>query len=74
MNSELWANLYKQKEMNYNGRSAWLWLITTSIGNIEIVQYEKPSLEIAEKLFQEDYEKAEAYFEAICKKMVSGKI
>ena len=74
MNNELWANLYKQKEMTINGRAAWLWLISTAIGNIAIVQYEKPSKEIVGKLFSEHYEQAEAYFETICKKMVSGKL
>lgn len=74
-NDQNWANLYCQRENVINGRHAWLWLIQTSIGNFAVVQYEHAGDPyIVEKIFREDYDKAEAYFETICKKMVSGKI
>lgn len=68
------ATVYTQMENIINGRHIWLYLIATPIGNIAVVDYEQPTKEIKRKLFNESYEKAEAYFESVCKKIVSGKL
>lgn len=72
-NESYCAELYLQRENIINGRHIWLFLLATSIGNIAIVDYEQPTKEIKRKLFDENYEKAEAYFESVCKKIISGK-
>ena len=70
---EHWANLFCQRENVINGRHVWLFLISSSIGNIAIVDYEgKGDPAITRKLFAEDYEKAERYFETVCTKKVKG--
>lgn len=73
MGFEHWANLYCQRENVINGRHVWLFLISTSIGNIAVVDYEgKDDPAITRKLFCESYEKAERYFESVCTKKVRG--
>lgn len=69
-----WANLFEQERSVINGRGIWLYLVSTSIGNIAIVDYEQQGKEIARKVFCEDYDKAERYYTAICKKILDGKI
>lgn len=69
-----WAELHLQRENIIDGRRIQFYLISTSIGNIAVVDYEAPTKEITRKLFQESYDKAEAYFESVCKKIVSGKM
>lgn len=73
MEFEHWANLYCQQETVINGRHVWLYLVSTSIGNICIVDYEgKTDPMITRKVFTEDYDKAERYFQTICMKKVKG--
>lgn len=71
---DLFAELHIQRQNYINGRNVWLYLLSSSIGNIAVVDYEQPGLEIKRKLFDENYDKAEAYFEAVCHKIVSGKM
>lgn len=71
---EMWAGIYTQRKTKVDGREVAFYLIQTSIGNIAIVDYEMPSLEIKRKIFDENYDKAEAYYEAVVRKIVSGKI
>lgn len=72
--NDLWANLYCQNNAVINNRKIWLFLINSSIGNIAIVDYEQHDLEIKRKVFTENYDSAENYFETVCKKILSGKI
>ena len=73
-NFEHWAQLYEQRHNKIGNRNVWLYLISTSIGNIAVVDYEEPGLEIKRKLFVEQYDKAEAYFETVSAKIVRGKL
>lgn len=69
------ATVYTQKENTINGRRIWLYLISAPIGHIIVVDYEVAGEKnIIRKLFDEDYEKAERYFDTICRKIISGKI
>ena len=53
------ATVYTQKENTISGRKVWLWLISSPIGNIVVVDYEQPTKEIVRKIFDEHYEQAE---------------
>lgn len=73
MEFDHWANLYCQRENVINGRHVWLFLVSSSIGNIVIVDYEeKNDPKIIRKLFDENYDKAERYFETVCMKKLKG--
>lgn len=71
---ELWAKLYCQKQNLINGRNVWLYLVSSSVGNISIVDYEETGLEIKRKIYEEHYEDAEKYFDSICRKILAGKL
>jgi len=74
-NYEHWANLYCQRKCVIDGRHVWLYLIQSSIGNIAVVDYEgKSDPSITRKLFCDNYEKAERYFERICAQKAKGVI
>ena len=74
MNEELWAKMYEQKHAVINGRNVWHYLISTAIGNIHVVEFELEGKEIIRKLFDEDNEKAQKYFDYTCKKIIDGRI
>ena len=65
---------YTQHHNVINNRSIWHYLIETPIGQINIVQYEQPSLEIKRFLFDGHYDKAERKFYSICQGILSGKL
>lgn len=69
------ATVFTQKENSINGRKVWLYLISTPIGHIVVVDYEVAGEKnIIRKLFSEDYEKAERYFDTVCHRILSGKL
>lgn len=72
--SDMWASLVLEKHSVIDGRNVWFFSVNTSIGDIQIVQYETEGREIIEKMFRRDYAKAEKHFTAISAKMVAGKI
>lgn len=75
MSDELWASLYLQRSSVIDGRNVWLYLITSSIGNIAVVDYEVAGeRNIKRKMFEEHYDDAEKYFETVSRKMLSGKL
>lgn len=75
MDNELWAHLNLQEHAVINGRNIWLYLISTSIGNFAVVEYEKKGdPEIVSKIIENDYDKAVSYFQSICRKKIAGKI
>lgn len=65
--------MYTQNAATINGREINHYLVDTPIGQINIIQYAKPGLEIATELIYNDYEKAERKFSTICKQMLNGK-
>lgn len=65
--------MYTQNTAKINGREVNHYLIDTAIGQINIVQYEKPELELTTELIYNDYEKAERRFSTICKQILNGK-
>lgn len=70
------STYYMFDSMTLNERHVWLQVIDSPIGNIYVVQYEKPKPfgDIESKLFYNELDKAEAYYRRVCKKMVDGKI
>ena len=74
MNENLWANMYEQKKATINGRNIWMYLISTAIGNLFVVEFEMECKELVRKIFDEDLEKADKYFKTACKMMIDGKI
>lgn len=70
------STYYLFDSMTLNERHAWFQTIESPIGNIYVIQYErpKPDMSIETKLFYEDFEKAESYYRRTCKKVIDGKI
>lgn len=71
------ASIYTQSIATVNGRNIAHYLVNTSVGQINVIQYEKqkpyyPELETI--LIYNDYEKAEKKFASLCRKMVDGRI
>ena len=73
-NKTIWAEMYLQRKNEINGRIVMLYLITTGIGNIAVLDYEQKDLSIKRKIFSDDYDKAEKNFETVCKRMIDGRI
>lgn len=67
------ANMYTQNIATINGRNIGHYLVDTPIGQINVIQYEKPSMEIETTLIYGDYEKAEKKFERICNDILKGR-
>jgi hypothetical protein len=74
MGNELFARMYQQNHANIKDRNVWHYLIDSSIGQINIVQYEATSKEITEFFIPHDHGKAEKKFDSICKAIISGKL
>ena len=72
--NELWANINLQNHSMINGRNVWHYLISTSIGNFSIVEYEQPSKEIKRFIFNESYEDAEKKYESLVIGIIKGKV
>ena len=68
------TNFYTQAGCEINGRHVWFYLITSPIGDTEIIQYEMKSYEIKEYVFRGEYEKAEKKYQSLCLQMIKGKI
>lgn len=73
MNNELWANLYEQKKADINGFSVWLYMISCSIGNLFIVEWEGRGKDIHDKIFREDIAGAEKLFKKKCTNLINGR-
>ena len=72
-NNELWAGLYLQRSSEIDGRKAWFYLISSSIGNIAVVEYEQTDKSIKRYMFDDDYDKAEYRYEHIVMDMMKGR-
>ena len=55
------------------GGNVWVYEISTPIGERYIVQWEKNTLELEEKYFGWNYNKADKYAVSVCKKILEGK-
>lgn len=71
------ASIYTQNLATINGRNIGHYLVDTSVGQINVIQYEKrkpdyPELETI--LIYGDYEKAERKFNNICKQILNGRM
>ena len=67
------AKLYTQNLATVNGRNIGHYLVDTIVGQINVIQYEKPGMEIETILIYGDYEKAEKKFERICSDILKGR-
>lgn len=67
------AKMYTQNIATINGRNVGHYLVDTPIGQINVIQYEKPSMELETVLIYGDYEKAEKKFNKICNEMLKGR-
>lgn len=70
------AKVYTQSIATINGRNIAHYLVDTPIGQINVIQYEKPKPDypaLETILIYGDYEKAEKKFNTLCKQMVDGK-
>jgi hypothetical protein len=68
------AKLYTQNESKINGRGVWHYLIDTPIGQIHVVEYENPQMELTRFLIDSDINKAIRKYDAICKSIIAGRI
>lgn len=67
------AQMYTQNIATINSRNIGHYLVTTSVGQINVIQYEKPSAEIETILICGDYEKAERTFTKVCNDILKGR-
>ena len=74
MENELWAKLYQQNHSTINGRGVWHYLLDTSIGQINLVEYEQRDLTLKRYIIDWDYEKAEKKYDQLCIQMIKGNI
>lgn len=65
---------YTQNHAQVGTRNIWHYLLDSEVGQVHIVQYEKPGKELETFLFYYDNEKAEKKFKSLVKRMVEGKI
>ena len=68
------AKIYTQNESKINGRGVWHYLIDTRIGQIHVIEYENPQMELIRFLIDGDLEKATAKYNAVCRNILAGKI
>lgn len=55
------------------GHGVWHYLISTTIGDIHVVEYEGKGMSLETKLILADKSKAEKMFKDICRKMLDGR-
>ena len=65
--------MFTQNSAVINSRKVYQYLIDSDIGQISVIQYEKPTLEIVTELIYNDWDKAEKRFNTICKQILDGK-
>lgn len=68
------ARMFTQNTAKINGRRVNHYLVDTDIGQINIVQYEKPTMEIVTEIIFNDWDKAEKKFNTICKKILDCRL
>lgn len=73
-NNELWVNINLQNHSMVNGRNVWHFLISSSIGNFAIVDYEQSNKKVKRFIFNEDYEASEKKYESLIIGIIKGKV
>jgi ureidoglycolate hydrolase len=68
------TGFFTQNESRVNSRGVWHYMITTPIGNFNIVEYEQPGGELKRFMFDGLYEKAERRYAQIIKGIAAGKL
>ncbi len=68
------AKIYTQNESKINGRSVWHYLIDAPIGQIHVIEYENPQMELTRFLIDGDLEKATVKYNTVCRNLLAGKI
>lgn len=63
-----------KKENRINGRGVWHYVIDSSLGKINVVDYEQADMSIKRFLFNGQEEEAGKKFKAISTKMLNGKL
>ena len=71
---ELYAKMYELETASVGNRHVWLYEIDTAIGHIYVVEWEEKSLEIHEKMFREDREKAKRCYQQTVSRIALGKM
>lgn len=74
MEDELWAQLYQQNHSTINGRQIFHYMIDTSIGQLNIIEYEQNDLTLKRYIIDGNYEKAEKKYDQLCIQMIKGNI
>lgn len=74
MENELWAKLYQQNHSVINGRGIWHYLLDTSLGQFNVVEYEQKDLALKRYFIENDNSKAEKKFDQLSVQMVKGSI
>lgn len=73
MTEETWASLTLQQQAVINGRHVFLYLVSSGIGNIFVLQHEDKGLLLYTKLYFNDLDKAERDFSKTCKLILDGR-
>lgn len=69
-----WSDFRKLGESIIDGRHIWIWECQTSIGEIQIVQYEEKEEYITTFTFYNNSDKAYRKYDAIRRGIVNGKM
>lgn len=64
---------YLQEHAVIFGHNVWHYMISSTIGNIHIVEVEGKGLAIQTKIIMDDNGKAERTFKRFCKELLDGK-
>lgn len=67
------ATLNTLAHSTVNGRNVWLYEVLAPIGNIYVVDWEKPSQEIVRVMFDEGKSRAEKLYTNTVKKIADGR-
>ena len=72
--NEMFAAIYRQNHSTINGRQIFHYLINTSIGQFNIIEYEQRDLALKRYIIDGDYEKSEKKYDQLCIQMIKGNI
>lgn len=68
------TTVYTQGHSVIGSRNVWHYLISTEIGQINVIQYEQPDLCLKTILYYNNYAAAEKKYEQIAVAMLKGRI
>lgn len=70
---EFEVKFYEQEHCVIYGHGVWHYLVTLPIGNVHICEHEGAGMALQRKYFESN-QKAEQYFQSVCKKLLYGKV